>query len=142
MRAMTRRQFHALGLAALDGAVLPSAAAADRWPEAKLPTARFLAPLLATLVSLPAAARELVVYPPPPSESAFEDCSVEVNGKRVFVYMATVNYWNWSSTVTCGARTTSGAAFRASSSATSHSAAGRRFPRPSPDTTPNTASRM
>jgi hypothetical protein len=50
-----------------------------------------LASLLATLVSLPAAARELVVYPPPQSESAFEDCSVEVNGKPVFVYMATVN---------------------------------------------------
>jgi hypothetical protein len=38
---MTRRQFHALGLAALGGAVLPSPAATDRWPEAKLPTVRW-----------------------------------------------------------------------------------------------------
>jgi len=35
-----------------------------------------LASLLATLVSPPAAARALVVYPPPQSESAFEDCFV------------------------------------------------------------------
>lgn len=43
-----------------------------------------------------AGATELVVYPPPPNEPAFEDCSVTVNGKPVFVLMATVNCaTNW-----------------------------------------------
>jgi len=38
-----------------------------------------------------AGATELVIYPPLPDEPAFEDCSVTVNGKPVFVFMATVN---------------------------------------------------
>jgi len=43
-----------------------------------------------------AGAAEVVVYPPPPNEPAFEDCSVTVNGKPVFVFMATVNRaTNW-----------------------------------------------
>jgi hypothetical protein len=41
MQAITRRQFHALGLAALGGAVLPGTAAAGRQPEAKLPSVRW-----------------------------------------------------------------------------------------------------
>ena len=89
-------------------------------------TFSLLAPLLAALIGIPAAAEELVVCPAPRGESAFDDCSVEVNGKPVFVYSATV----------------SGAASGASSSATSRSAAVRRFPRRWPDMMPSTASRM
>ena len=53
---------------------------------------RLLAPFLMAAVGLRLAdAAELKVYPPPPHEPAFEDCSVAVNETSVFVFKATVN---------------------------------------------------
>ena len=55
-------------------------------------TVRLLAPFLVAAVGFHGAdAAELAIYPPPPNEPAFEDCSVTVNGKPVFVFTATVN---------------------------------------------------
>ncbi len=54
--------------------------------------AQLLIQLVAAVAELyGAAAPELAIYPPPSDEPAFEDCTVTVNGKPVFVYQATVN---------------------------------------------------